>query len=71
MDTFNGLLQLLGTLRYHIIYIVQLGIELSSEDKLEPCLSEEKRGSILLLMLLGVTSRRNLLSQNHHNLITN
>lgn len=63
--------QLLDTLRYHIVYTVQLGIELNSEDKLESCLSEEKRGSGLLLMLLVLTSGRNLLSPNHHNLVIN
>lgn len=44
LDTFTGILQLLDTWRYHVIYTVQLRIELNSEEKLEPCLSEEKGG---------------------------
>lgn len=44
LDIFTGILQLLDTLRYHIIYTVQLRNELNSEEKLEPCLSEKKGG---------------------------
>lgn len=42
-DTCSGILQLLATLKYHIIYNIELGTELNWEDKLEPADQGGKR----------------------------